>query len=454
MSEDRTLSFEPGTNLVWNAPLRTLHCALLLEGGIELAREFWLGHPMEALEGAVSGVDLYRHLWKEQSWSPLEYQLRVMESVEAFCLYHNIDFVRFVRDKVFGLQSGGVLSARGSLALVGNFLFQLVRTRDIYQTMLEVLDGSTRILAPMTTTRMVYRDIVPGYNRGWILHVHDPVFSKSLPGYDCDVWLGTQLEMAPLRIGLAPYPYVYCHGEVREIPAILGGIHRGPHPVWQGDCWWLDGAPISRPERYHHWFSQLGLPVSEIAQVPDHEIQVALQDIECPARKRVVIRAGRAYGTHGYLVEMRWKKGGGHPVEQGISHLIHSAMADDLDAMDLACQRHEDLLLQYRHRLCFVFHHQDETISCNGEHLLRGVPAKILQKVLMAHTLTGRSSFENREFRRDPDLGLDPLNPNLESRIKILSERLEERLVGFRILKNGRGRFDLETSTLVEFQEA
>jgi hypothetical protein len=87
-------------------------------------------------------------------------------------------------------------------------------------------------------------------------------------------------------------------------------------------------------------------------------------------------------------------------------------------SMDLACQRHEDLLMQYRQRLCFVFHHQDETISCNGEHLLRGVPAKILQKVLMAHTLTGRSSFENREFRRDPDLGLDPLNPNLESRIK------------------------------------
>lgn len=409
---------------------------------------------METSDGSISGVELYRHIWKEQAWSPLEYQLRVMESVEAFCLYHNIDFMRFIREKVFSLQSGTVLSPRGSLVLVGNFLFQLVRTRDIYRTMLEVLDDSTRILAPMTTTKLVGVDVLPGFNRGWILHVHDQSFSRSIPGCDCDIWLGTQLELIPQRIGLTPYPFVYCHGEVREIPTILGAVHRGLHPTLQGDCWYLDGTPISRPARFHRWLSEIGFSSPETASVPDHDIQVALQDIECPVRKRVVIRAGRAYGAHGYIVEMRWKKGIGLPVEQGISRLIHSAMADDLDVMDLACQRHEDLLLQYRQRLCFVFHHQDETISCNGEHLLRGVPAKILQKVLMAHTLTGRSSFENREFRRDPDLGLDPLNPNLESRIKILSERLEERLVGFKILKNGRGRFDLETTTLVEFEEA
>jgi hypothetical protein len=32
--------------------LRTLHCALLLEGGTELAREFWLGHPIETSDGS------------------------------------------------------------------------------------------------------------------------------------------------------------------------------------------------------------------------------------------------------------------------------------------------------------------------------------------------------------------------------------------------------------------
>ena len=45
---------------------------------------------------------------------------------------------------------------------------------------------------------------------------------------------------------------------------------------------------------------------------------------------------------------------------------------------------------------------------------------------------TGRTIFEHREFRRDPDLHLDPVNPNLESRIRILSDRLEERLEGIR----------------------
>jgi hypothetical protein len=40
--------------------------------------------------------------------------------------------------------------------------------------MLEVLDDSTRMLAPMTTTKLVGVDTCfPGYNRGWILHVQD-----------------------------------------------------------------------------------------------------------------------------------------------------------------------------------------------------------------------------------------------------------------------------------------
>jgi hypothetical protein len=121
---------------------------------------------------------------------------------------------------------------------------------------------------------------------------------------------------------------------------------------------------------------------------------------------------------------------------------------------DRSPRRHAELLRQFSQKLSFIFHRQDATMSCNGEHLLRGVPAKILQKVLMAHTLAGRTVFEHREFRRDPDLGLDPLNPNLESRIRILSERLESRVEGnLRIVKDERGRFGLEAKSLVEFTE-
>jgi hypothetical protein len=81
------------------------------------------------------------------------------------------------------------------------------------------------------------------------------------------------------------------------------------------------------------------------------------------------------------------------------------------------------------------------------------VPARILQKVLLAHSVTGRTLFEHREFRRDPDLNLDPANPNLESRLRLLAQRLEERIPGVRLENAGRGRFQLETAIQIEYSE-
>ena len=137
---DRILTFEPGTSLVWNASLRSLHSALLLTGGPDLAREFWLGHPLESRGAPLTGAELFEYVWEERSLTPLDYQLRVLDSVEAFCLHRDMDFVPFVRERVFQRQRGTVLSARGSLVLAGRILLQLVRTRDLHHTILEVLD--------------------------------------------------------------------------------------------------------------------------------------------------------------------------------------------------------------------------------------------------------------------------------------------------------------------------
>lgn len=451
---DRTLNFEPGTSLVWNASLRSLHSALLLAGGPDLAREFWLGHPMESCDAPLAGADLFEYIWREQALSPLDYQLRVLDSVEAFCLHHDMDFIPFVRDTVFRIQKGIVLTARGALALVGKILFHLVRTRDLHLTIIEVLDTTTRQIAPDLLTRMVLHRKSPEGSEGWLLQIHDTGFTGRHPGYDAEIWLGLQLEQSPTRLGGAPYDQVDCLCEVREISHVLEAVPKGLHPVRREDGWMLDGRAITRPVRFHDWVRQQGLDPDIFPEVPDHPVQEALDDIECPARCRRVVRKGAVYGSLCYILRLRWSGRTSRPLEEGLGELIRDAMGESCDSsLVLVAERHEELLRQFRQKLSFVYHRQDSTISCNGEHLLRGVPAKILQKVLMAHTLAGRTVFEHREFRRDPDLGLDPLNPNLESRIRILSERLESRLEGLRIVKDERGRFGLEAKSLVEFTE-
>ena len=450
---DRTQNFEPGTSLVWNASLRSLHSALLLAGGPDLAREFWLGHPMESSGTTLTGAELFEYIWREQALSPLDYQLRVLDSVEAFCLHHDMPFLPFVREKVFLLHKGTALSARGCLALAGRLLFELVRTRDLHRTILEVLDPTLRLVAPSLLIRMILHAKTADGSEGWILQAHDQTCSHRHPGYDAETWLGIQLEQSPLRLGGAAFDHVESFCDVRDISHILEAVPKGLHPVRRKDEWMLEGRAISRTIPFHDWVRRQGLDPAIFPEIPDHPVQEALEDIECPARRRRVVRKGAIYGSHCYILRLRWSERPSHSVENGLAELIRDAMGDGDSPLDLVLERHEELLRQFRQKLSFVYHRQDATISCNGEHLLRGVPAKILQKVLMAHTLAGRTVFEHREFRRDPDLGLDPLNPNLESRIRILSERLESRLEGLRIIKDERGRFGLEAKSLVEFTE-
>ena len=103
--------------------------------------------------------------------------------------------------------------------------------------------------------------------------------------------------------------------------------------------------------------------------------------------------------------------------------------------------------------LAVAYYQADDSVFVDDVYVVKGVPGRILWKLLREHAADGRTSFTNRELRLDERLGLPAGNDNLEARLLVLRKRLAALECGITLDRVDRGRLSLGLSvplTLVE----
>ena len=100
-----------------------------------------------------------------------------------------------------------------------------------------------------------------------------------------------------------------------------------------------------------------------------------------------------------------------------------------------------------------VYYQADDSVFVGGEYVVRGVPGRILWRLLNHHAADGRTVFTNRELRLDERLCLPAGADNLEARLLVLRRRLGVAGCGVGLERVGRGRLELRVERPLELSE-
>lgn len=101
-----------------------------------------------------------------------------------------------------------------------------------------------------------------------------------------------------------------------------------------------------------------------------------------------------------------------------------------------------------------MHHRFDDSVFIDNGYVIRGVAGRLLVYLLQRHLAEGRVEFSNREIRLASDLRLPYFKDNLETRLLLLRQRLEEKTCPVRLVRAGRGLIRLQLTLRPEIEKA
>lgn len=261
-------------------------------------------------------------------------------------------------------------------------------------------------------------------------------------------WLEALVRYAPTFLNCAPYESIQtvCYQNT-----VVETLSKHNMPILINDkAVSLNGRVIGQVVSFSEAFQNLGISWSETSETSIECIRVD-EDVTESGSGAVLLKRGSYYGTPANITKISYQAGVTH--QDPFAKLMRSLVRQEFDVWLPVQKAHEALLNATNDSVVITYYKSDDSISVNDHHLMRNVPARILRNLLREYTATGREEYENREFKRDPEICMDPLRPNFESRLNRVVAHVEKVSKYFEIQRHRRGGFRFKPNCRIVFKE-
>ncbi|MBQ3714495.1 MAG: hypothetical protein II892_02775 [Fibrobacter sp.] len=224
-------------------------------------------------------------------------------------------------------------------------------------------------------------------------------------------WIIGMFRVGPLLLGTPTYEHMnFLASQTSFIEAIE---NRLPAEMRDGDVY-VNGEIVGKSTHFSECVKKCNIKWENEAEL-EIGCVLATKDVVDPKTKTVLIKEGCFYGAPANILDVKFKANisNGEPFIK----LMNSVVKQEFEAWQPIQKAQEQLLDAMNDSVTVVYYKSDDSISVNSKHLMRNVPARILRNLLREYTATGREEYENREFKRDSAICMDPLRPNFESRL-------------------------------------
>lgn len=298
------------------------------------------------------------------------------------------------------------IPARSVLRSYLPYISQFYATEDVRQLCLDIIPKRYPLLKD---SRFLRRELVDGNRKEYF------TFRFDTPGAlvtNPMRWFKGLVQIGPILLNTPPYESMEFRASQTSFVEALE--NRATAEKRDDECVYVNGRKVAVYATFGDCLADNGLEWDVEAEKKMSCVK-ALEDVVDEKTGTVLIHKDCYYGAPAGIVYLDYKANITAP--EPFNKLMSAVVKQEFDSWAPIQKAQEQLLEAMNDSVTIVYYKTDDSISVNNKHLMRNVPARILRNLLREYTATGREEYENREFKRDPAICMDPLRPNFESRL-------------------------------------